>query len=206
MSGIMKNILNRVFKKQKKDNAIIIVSGLPRSGTSMMMRMIEAGGIEVVTDNIRKADTDNPRGYYEFEKVKEISKDSSWLYDCRSKAFKMVSELLYHLPGSEKYKIVFMNRDIDEMLASQQKMLKNLNQNSVNINNDEMKIIYGKHLKKIKVWLEEQENIDVIYVNYNDVIDNPLNNAVKINRFLGGDLKVEKMADVVENALYRQRK
>src|SRR5215813_11558433 len=105
---------------------IIVVSGLPRSGTSLMMQMLASGGVEVVTDHIRTADTDNPRGYLEFEKVKKIKEDQSWLPAVRGKAVKMVSQLLYDLPASERYRILFMERDLDEMLLSQEKMLKRL--------------------------------------------------------------------------------
>src|ERR1700730_12243612 len=105
---------------------IIVVSGLPRSGTSLMMQMLENGGVAVVTDNIRTADTDNPRGYYEFEKVKKLKQDASWLPETRGKAFKMVSQLLYDLPASESYRILFMKRDFEEMLLSQEKMLERL--------------------------------------------------------------------------------
>src|SRR5258708_1873402 len=101
---------------------IIVVSGLPRSGTSLMMQMLDHGGVEVVTDNLRAADTDNPKGYYEFEQVKKIARDTSWLSATRGKSFKMVSQLLYHLPPGEAYRIVFMERDLDEMLLSQEKM------------------------------------------------------------------------------------
>src|SRR5215469_786300 len=106
---------------------IIIVSGLPRSGTSLMMQMLENGGVEVVKDEVRTADTDNPRGYYEFERVKKIKQDTSWLPGTRGKAFKMVSQLLYDLPPSERYRVLFMERDLDEMLLSQEKMLTRLN-------------------------------------------------------------------------------
>ncbi|OYV85360.1 MAG: sulfotransferase family protein, partial [Planctomycetia bacterium 21-64-5] len=108
------------------DTEITIVSGLPRSGTSLMMQMLDNGGIQVVTDGSRTADVDNPKGYYEFEKVKAIQRDTSWLAEARGKAVKMVSQLLYHLPGDERYRIIFMERDFDEMLASQEKMLARL--------------------------------------------------------------------------------
>src|SRR5436309_9885827 len=104
------------------DSEIIIVSGLPRSGTSLMMQMLDNGGMEVVTDNIRTPDTDNPRGYYEFEQVKKIKHDTAWLPSTRGRAFKMVSQLLYDLPPSEQYAVIFMERDLDEVLASQEKM------------------------------------------------------------------------------------
>src|SRR5450755_3042034 len=102
---------------------VLIVSGLPRSGTSLMMQMLENGGVEVVTDRIRSADTDNPKGYYEFEQVKTIKRDTSWLPAIRGKAVKMVSQLLYDLPSCESYRIIFMERDLDETLLSQEKML-----------------------------------------------------------------------------------
>src|SRR5947209_5003034 len=105
---------------------IIVVSGLPRSGTSLMMQMLANGGVEVVTDGVRAADADNPRGYYEFEPVKAIRRDASWLPATRGKAFKMVSQLLYHLPPGEAYRILFMERDLEETLLSQEKMLARL--------------------------------------------------------------------------------
>src|SRR5689334_6667350 len=105
---------------------IVIVSGLPRSGTSLMMQMLHGGGVEVVTDHVRTADTDNPRGYYEYEQVKKVKQDASWLPATRGKSFKMVSQLLYDLPPGERYRIIFMERDLDEVLVSQEKMLQRL--------------------------------------------------------------------------------
>jgi len=104
-------------------DTILIVSGLPRSGTSMMMKMLEAGGMAVLTDNIRTADQDNPRGYYEFERVKQIEHDTAWLPEAQGKAVKMIAGLLKHLPADYVYKIIFMQRDMDEVLASQRQML-----------------------------------------------------------------------------------
>ena len=101
------------------DNVITIVSGLPRSGTSMMMQILESGGMKVITDNIRKADEDNPHGYYEYERVKKIKDDTGWLKETRGKAFKMISLLLYDLPSNENYKVIFMKRKMSEILASQ---------------------------------------------------------------------------------------
>ena len=108
------------------DSEIIIVSGLPRSGTSLMMQMLSHGGLEVLTDNVRTADVDNPRGYYELEQAKRVRADASWLPDARGKVVKMVSQLLYDLPPTERYRIIFMERDLEEMLASQERMLERL--------------------------------------------------------------------------------
>src|SRR5262245_20267166 len=112
-------------------NEIIVVSGLPRSGTSLMMQMLDRGGIPAVTDRLRAADEDNPRGYYEFEAVKRTKQDASWLPAARGRAVKLVSSLLYDLPNSEAYRVLFMQRDMDEVLESQEKMLARLGRPTV---------------------------------------------------------------------------
>ncbi|MDY6853888.1 MAG: sulfotransferase domain-containing protein [Thermodesulfobacteriota bacterium] len=201
----MKSIFKKRLSTKKGKDEIIIVSGLPRSGTSMMMQMLEAGGMSIVTDNIRKADEDNPRGYLEFEKVKKINEDASWLEDCRGKGFKMVSELLYHLPQNEQYKIIFMTREMKEMLASQRVMLKRLEREGSAVNDDDMSKIFRKHILKVKEWLERQPNMDVIYMNYNDLVKKPLENAEAVSHFLNDKLNSEKMASVIDNSLYRQK-
>src|SRR5262245_48410061 len=135
---------------------IIVVSGLPRSGTSLMMQMLDSGGVEVVTDHVRTADTDNPRGYYEFEQVKKVKQDASWLPATRGKAFKMVSQLLYDLPASERYRVIFMERDLDEMLASQEKMLTRLGRTAAP--REEMKRSFTLHLRRLYEWLGRQSH------------------------------------------------
>ncbi len=202
----MKSIFKKFFKTEEKDDFITIVSGLPRSGTSMMMQMLEAGGLGIVTDNIRKPDEDNPRGYYEFERVKKIKEDKSWLDECRGKAVKMVSMLLYDLPLEKKYKIIFMKREMEEMLASQRVMLERLGQKGGDVSDEEMGKKFEKHLRQVEEWLAKQENIDVLYVKYNDVLNDSQKYAEMVSKFLGRNLNVEKMANVIERSLYRQRK
>lgn len=183
------------------ESEIIVVSGLPRSGTSLMMQMLEAGGLEVVTDNIRTADTDNPRGYYEFERVKKIKEDSSWLQDAREKCVKMVSQLLYDLPPSEKYRIIFMERHLDEILLSQEKMLKRLDRES--FPTDEMKRSYTAHLDKLHKWLSQQEHIAVLHLSYNELLDQPAKESKRVREFLDIRLDVKRMASTVDPSLYR---
>jgi hypothetical protein len=183
---------------------IIIVSGLPRCGTSLMMQMLESGGITVVTDSIRSADTDNPRGYFEYERVKKIKEDASWLPETRGQAFKMVSQLLYDLPGTEKYKVIFMDRDMDEMLLSQEKMLERLNRESAP--RDEVRRAFTGHLARLFDWLAKQANIQVLRVNYNELLEHPQRQIERLNAFLGGQLDAERMAQAVDPALYRNRK
>ncbi len=185
---------------------IIIVSGLPRSGTSLMMQMLAAGGLPVLTDNVKQADEDNPRGYFEFEKIKSIKVDTSWLDDARGKVFKMVSMLLRDLPSNRAFKIIFMRRTLDEVLASQAKMLRRRGAGEETWSDEQMKSIYRKHLRGIESWLSKQANIAVLYVDYNRTIREPIETASEVNRFLGGTLKVEKMVMTVDERLYRQRK
>jgi hypothetical protein len=183
---------------------IFIVSGLPRSGTSLMMQMLENGGVEIVTDNIRTADIDNPRGYYEFESVKKIKRDTSWLPQTRGKAFKMVSQLLYDLPSSETYRIIFMERDLDEMLLSQEKMLTRLGRDAAP--REAMKRSYALHLERLHAWLHQQQNLAVLRVSYNDLVERPEAQAERVREFLGGKADVDGMARTVDPSLYRNRK
>ena len=168
--------------------------------------MLEAGGIELVVDYIRKADEDNPKGYYEFEKIKQLEKDSSWMENAYGKAVKVISMLLYQLPIDKNYKIIFMKRKMDEVLASQNKMLKSRGQPADSVDDQVMTEKFNKHLRKIFNWLNKQKNIENIFISYNDVIANPMEQSKNINRFLGNMLKIEKMSNVVDNFLYRQRK
>lgn len=200
----MKKILSRIFGNRNM-NCIYIVSGLPRCGTSMMMQMLERGGMEVVTDNIRKADKDNPKGYYEFEKVKKIKEDTSWLDATCGKVFKMVSMLLYDLPKDRNYKVIFMKRDIDEMLASQKKMLNRLGREDEAAEQEGMKPFYEKHVKEIENWLKMQENIDVLYLNYNNILADPDGAARSLKSFIGIRFNVEEATRTVDKDLYRNK-
>ena len=186
------------------DKRIIIVSGLPRSGTSLMMQMLDNGGVPVVTDHIRRADQDNPRGYYEYERVKRIKEDVSWLPESRGKAFKMVSQLLYELPASERYGIIFMERDLDEMLISQEKMLARLNKPSAP--RAALERAFREHLRKVRGWLAGQANIEVLSVSYNNLVERPEEEAERVSAFLGGNADKESMSKTVDPLLYRNRK
>lgn len=186
-------------------DVVTIVSGLPRSGTSMMMKMLEAGGMQPLTDNIRTADEDNPKGYYEFERVKQVATDQAWLDDARGKVVKMISALLKPLPPAYHYKIIFMQRRMEEVLASQKKMLIRRGEQPDAVADQKMAALYEKHLRQIEAWLAEQPNMDVLYVTYHEIIARPREHAEQINRFLGGGLDVDQMVGVVDHMLYRSR-
>jgi hypothetical protein len=183
---------------------IIVVSGLPRSGTSMTMRMLEKAGIETLTDEIREPDQDNPKGYYEYQPVKDLERDSQWLKTAEGKAVKIVSPLLRNLPPEHTYKVLFMERNLDEVLASQRKMMERRGERDTTPEN-EMKAIYLIHLQNMKNWLQTQANIQTLYIDYNQVIQNPEAWAHKIQKFLNLEDAAQEMASVVDPKLYRQR-
>jgi hypothetical protein len=185
---------------------IVIVSGLPRSGTSMMMQMLKAGGMAILTDAKRQPDENNPLGYYEFEEVKNIREDSSWLTKCRGKAVKIVSMLLYHLPTNEKYRILFMKREMQEILASQKAMLKSRGIDGADDKDEKLAEKFEHHLIHIEDWLRRQPNVSVLYVKYDEVVEDSMKCAKVVNEFLGGCLGAKEMSRAVKKPLYRQRR
>ena len=186
-------------------NAITIVSGLPRSGTSMMMQMIAAGGVAPLVDNVREADIDNPRGYYEFEAVKQVKEDQSWLDEAQGRVVKMVYRLLYDLPPHYSYRVVFMRRDLDEVIASQEEMLRRLGKASDAVPAQQMAGIYRRQLADVAAWLQQQPNFEALDVEYRDVIANTESVVERLNAFLGGGLDTAAMLRVPDRGLYRQR-
>ena len=184
---------------------ITIVSGLPRSGTSMMMQVIEAGGIPALTDNLRTKDEDNPQGYYEFEPVKKTREDPSWVPGARGKVVKMVYRLLYDLPADQEYRVIFMRRNIDEVLASQKKMLQRSGKQGAAISDEKLKEMFMAELDKFDRWIAAQPNFSIIEVDYRDMVASPATQCKRINGFLGGVLDGDRAAAAVDPALYRNR-
>ena len=195
------------FQKQESTSLpVIIVSGLPRSGTSMMMKMLEAGGIPVLTDELRTADEDNPKGYYEFERVKAMDKgDTDWVADARGKVVKVISALLQYLPANYEYRVIFMHRNLTEVLASQRKMLRNRAADEDAVSDEEMTRLFEMHLADVEGWLDRQPNMRALHVDYNAMLIDPRPFVAQIDDFLGMDLDREAMAAVVDPALYRNR-
>src|SRR5215218_5083227 len=161
---------------------LVVVSGLPRSGTSLMMQMLAAGGVPPLTDHIRVPDTDNPRGYFEFERVKQVKADAAWLPEARGRVVKMVSQLLYDLPPTERYRVVFMERDLDEVLESQEKMLARLGRRPEP--RAEMARAFRVHLDRLHRWLAAQPNFAVVRAGYADVVARPVEEMGRVTDFL----------------------
>jgi hypothetical protein len=189
----------------KKKEPIIVVSGLPRSGTSMMMKMLAEGGVSIVTDELRTADTDNPNGYFELETVKQMSAGNvTWLADAGGKAVKVISSLLEYLPAQYSYRIIFMEREIQEILASQKKMLERRKEASA-IDDAQMAEQFRKHLSIVKPWLARQPNMEVLYISYNALISNPEPFCRRVIEFTCAPLQLEQMLKVPNGELYRNR-
>ena len=185
---------------------VVVVSGLPRSGTSLMMNMLRAGGVPIVTDEQRTADDDNPRGYFELERVKQLSKgDVAWVDEAHGKAVKVISALLEHLPPTATYHVLFMRRRLPEVLASQRKMLERRGEPTDAIPDEQMAALFERHLEKIEAWLAEQPNFSVLYVPYHELAEQPERHVDRIVEFLGLDLDRQAMLTAVDPALYRNR-
>ena len=184
---------------------VVVVSGLPRSGTSMMMKMLEATGIEPIVDQHRAADEDNPQGYYEFEPVKRLELDHAWLAESGGRSVKVVSRLLVHLPGEFRYRIIFMRRRMVEILASQRAMLERRGAQDTQPPDETMKALFEKHLDEVGLWLQEQKNVQVLFVSYNEVLDNVAEQVARIATFLELESGLDLMANAVDQQLYRRR-
>lgn len=197
----------RLFKRNTTADEIVVVSGLPRSGTSMMMRMLEAGGLPVMIDHLRVADESNPKGYYEFEQVKQLQEgNTGWISEGKGKVVKIISALLEYLPPEHQYRIVFMQRNMGEILASQREMLLRRGEPTDRIGDDDLAGLYQKHLARVTEWLAEQPNLKVIYLHYNQILEDPHAPITELCRFLQPfALDTDRMLRVVESSLYRQR-
>ena len=215
----MKNFLNKFLGTGRSDvnpatggrhlaatAPVVIVSGLPRSGTSMMMKVLEAGGLPVLIDGLRAADPDNPEGYYELERVKELDKgDTAWVAEAQGKGVKVISALLEFLPPDYQYRVIFMHRNIEEVLNSQRKMLARRGENVDAVNDAVMAELFAKHLVKVKAWLRDQPNFSVLDVDYNAMLKDPDPYIRVINQFIDDALDEQAMAKMVNPDLYRNR-
>ena len=198
--------LQQIYRRVRYGRPVVVVSGLPRSGTSMAMKMLEAGGLELVTDHQRTADVDNPKGYFEDERVKDLAEaeDTSWVVEARGRAIKVVSSLLPHLPRELNYRLLFMRRHLEEVVASQNKMLERRGETS-DTPDERMMELYAGHLRRVDAMLRHAPHFRWIDLHYTSVLESPAQEAERIRSFLGMGLEVDRMAGVVDERLYRNR-
>ena len=202
----MPNPLTSWLRRRRYGEEIVVVSGLPRSGTSMMMKMLESGGLEIMSDGVRQADDDNPRGYYEYERVKDLEKetDKSWVRQARGKVIKVISHLLNELPDDCFYRVILMRRNLEEVVASQNKMLLHRREENP-IEDERVKELYRKHLIHARLMMRERENFELLEVTYGNAVAEPARVAAEVQRFLGGRLELAEMQAAVDPTLYRNR-
>jgi hypothetical protein len=181
----------------------VIVSGLPRSGTSMMMQMLDAGGLPILSDAVRGADEDNPRGYFELEAVKRTRHDPTWLAGSEGQAVKIIHALLTDLPTDRPYRVILMRRRIESVLKSQTAMLERLGQTGAELEPDELARIYEQQLEHVKDYMNRHACFEFIEVWYGAILQYR-SQIERINRFLSGELNVEAMMAAVDPALRRK--
>jgi len=184
---------------------IVLVTGLPRSGTSLMMQLLAAAGFPILKDDIRAADTHNPRGYFEYTPVKRLHLDNSWLPTAAGKAVKVVSPLLGFLPTNLAYRAILVERSLTEVVDSQAEMLR--------CSRKELTLPPGR----LKQALKEQQEValarfsqnpqaSLLRVCFRDVFDRPEKVMTEIFKFVGYPMpRLESLVDVVDSRLYRNR-
>jgi len=184
---------------------IIVVSGLPRSGTSLAMQMIHAGGVSAVTDGQRVNDDDNPRGYFEFERVKQLKTDKGWIDEAGGKVVKVIHMLLAELPDDRPYRVIFMERDVREVVKSQSTMLTRSGRTGAQLSPERLMAIYEQQLKVLEQWLASHPNFQVLRIPYAALVANPAAFVPQINAFLGGRLNEQLMCAAVDPSLHRNK-
>jgi hypothetical protein len=204
----MTTLAERLARRLRYGKPIIVVAGLPRSGTSMLMSMLLGGGVPLLTDGIRRADHSNPRGYFEYEPVKELDKNSdlSWLPRARGKAVKIISFLLTWLPETYDYRVIFMQRDLDEIIASQNKMLARREEPGDTAGDSRTRKVYEDHLTQVARLLASRRCFLSLSVSYRDAVEDPKRQARRISEFLDRSLDVDRMVATVDPQLYRNRR
>jgi hypothetical protein len=184
---------------------ITIVSGLPRSGTSLMMQMLAAGGIPILSDGERMPDIDNPRGYCEWERIKQLPKEPGCIGEAEGKAVKVISQLLFALPAGRDYRIIFMERPLTEVVASQAAMIRRLGTAGPPLPSAALIAGLKAHLSQVNAWKTQRSEIEMMLLGYHTLLQDPSGTAQNVQTFLGRGLDVEGMAKQVDPTLYRQR-
>jgi predicted AlkP superfamily phosphohydrolase/phosphomutase/Tfp pilus assembly protein PilF len=196
-------------EEEKSGKTFVLVSGLPRSGTSLMMQMLEAGGIEPMTDRERVADVDNPKGYYEWEAIKQIGKHPELLDDeaINGRAIKCVSMLLPRMPTKHDYKVIFMLRPTAEVVASQRAMTSRLGTKGANLDKEQLERGLRAHREEVRRWAASVPHIDWLEVDYPLLVREPSTAISRLVQFLGRERLSNEaaMAAVVDPVLHRHR-
>lgn len=189
-----------------RSSFVTVVSGLPRSGTSLAMQMLRAGGLPLLCDDARPADADNPAGYFEYAPVLRSARDTSWVVDARGRAVKVIAPLLRHLPASHEYRVLRMRRDLVEVIESQRRMLARRGRATADgLASGRLAAIFAAQEAEVAAWLATQSRFRVLDVSHGALLADPAPIVVEIETFLGGGLDREAMRAAVDPRLYRNR-
>ena len=188
-----------------KSDEIVVVSGLPRSGTSLLMQMLGAGGAALLTDENRLPDEDNPKGYLEYEPIKNLRINKEWLSLSKGKVVKIIHALLPDLPSNYQYKIIFINRNLEEVVASQTKMLQRTGRVGANMPADKLTALFNAERARILKWVGVQKNMELLECDYREIVEDAFFNAQRIATFLELELDINLMAQGVDTKLYRNK-
>jgi hypothetical protein len=201
-------VFQGLVRRLRYGEPVIVVSGLPRSGTSMMMQMLAAGGVPILTDGVRTADESNPEGYFEFEPVKALGQgaDTAWVAGARGKAVKVVAPLLRFLPGTSNYRVLFMQRDLDEVIASQDAMLARGGTDAGSVDRAKLKSYWETHLSEVRRLLAKRSMFVTLDIAHGDAVADPVATARRVAQFLDRPMDVDRMAAAVKPTLYRNRR
>lgn len=184
---------------------ITVVSGLPRSGTSLMMQMLHAGGLSILTDNERKPDADNPKGYFEWERIKQLPRDPDLIAEAEGKVVKVISQLLSSLPPTREYHIIFMRRPLLEILKSQDEMLRRRGNPDQIGDTSVLEEAFPRHLVEVNRWITNQSNMKLARVHYHRLLREPEKVVKEVADFLSVPLNLEAMIQQIDQSLYRNR-
>lgn len=184
---------------------IIVVSGLPRSGTSLMMQILTAAEIPLLTDGNRDADDSNPRGYFEFDPVKNLAADQSWVSSACGKGVKIILQLLPHLPGEVGLDVIMMDRPISEVVASQNTMLKRMGLES-KADPQVLASVFERQRQEAIEFLERRQRTRWIEISHPKLLSDTLSEIGRIRDFLKIDPSREPaMLNCVEPSLHRTK-
>ena len=183
---------------------LVIVTGLPRSGTSLVMSLLAAGGHPILEDHRRAPDPDNPRGYYEFEPVKSLMRDNTWLHAHAGQAIKIISTLLPFIPPDLPLDVIWIQRHLPEVLASQSTMLMRAGK-PLAANPALLATAFQKQTMATEAFLTRRPRTRVLALQHHELLQSPVQQISRLLDFLPSLQNESKMLQTIDPALHRQR-
>lgn len=185
---------------------IVVVSGIPRSGTSLMMNMLGRAGLPLLTDETRGADESNPEGYFELAAVRKTQEDNAWVSRAQGHAVKVIHRILPALPEVYRYRVILMHRPVAEVVQSQDRMLARLGADPSQLPEGRIEAIFKEQHEQTRALLEQEAHFDWIEVEYPELVEAPVRGAEQVIRFLELSAEPADVATAIDARLYRERR